>query len=270
MAVYKRLSDGAVLDYSHVLGSFDRFIGIYDFKRTSEFSYGEIAQAREIATYLEQKTFSIDLLITDTDGSEQLAALDFFKDGGKYTVTGPEINLETLSFWVVSIDTKFFDGGADIITLTCQAEFGDFVEENIVMLNKQSIASGAYPGWSGSYTNNSGTKQTIRFKIEKPSADTNFNSPVSTRLLRAGQGISVTLGGFSSLGELEPRAEKRVVVDSYNEVIEGHAVISPMSANFFELRPGQTAIIALEGFPAPTAGSYTVEVYAYSVKRKVD
>lgn len=267
MAVYTRESDGAVLDYSHVLGSFDRIIGVYDFSRASEFSYGEHAEAREIASYLEQKTFTIDLIMSDTTGVEQIYAMEYFKRGGKYLVTGPEFSLDTMGFYVVAIDTKIMDSGPDVITMTCQAEFGDFVEETIVPINSQSLAAGAaYPGWVGNYWNQTSETQTIRFKLEKASAVTLWTSQTSTRILRTGQGLAITTGGFSSLGELQDRAGRRIIVDSYAEVIEGEAVISPMSAVFFKVKPGETVSLTVEPMTPPTADAYTADIYAHSIK----
>lgn len=271
MAIYTRESDGAVLDYSHVLGSFDRIIGIYDFTTVKDFSYGQIAQARELASYLEQKTFTIELVLTDTSGTEQLQVLDYFKKGGKYSVTGPEFSLQTMGFYVVSIDTNFFSGGGpDIVSMTCQAEFGDFVEETIVPIHHQDLLAGAaWTAWSGNYTNSSSVDQTIRVELKKAAGPSLWLSNVSSRLLKGTVGITFSLGSFSSLGDLQASGGRKVLIDSYSEVIEGPAVISPMTAVFFKVRPGETAALTLEApNGAPTTEDYSVDISAYSVKRR--
>ena len=271
MAIYTRESDGAVLDYSHVLGSFDRIIGVYDFQTVKDFSYGSIAQARELASYLEQKTFTIELVLTDTSGAEQLADLAFFKKGGKYTVTGPEFSLQTMSFWVVAIDTGgfFSASGPDIISITCQAEFGDFVQETVVPIYHQEFAGGvAWPEWSGIYSNATALDQTIRVELKKDSPTNLWVSHVNSRLLKGTVGITFTLGMFNTLGDLQSGPGRKVLVDSYSEVIEGPAVISPMTAAFFKVKPGEIAPLKLEALSGPpTTVPYTLDIYAYSVER---
>ena len=60
---------------------------------------------------------------------------------------------------------------------------------------------------------------------------------------------------------------RKLVYDTYREVVEGHAMWSPYAVNYHRIEPGETSGISLAtAIPYPLIGAssgYTLRIYAY-------
>lgn len=269
MGYYTRLKDGETLDFSQVKGSLDSIKGAYTFSRTAEFSHGEFGKSELLEEYINQRTFTIDLVFSDITGEDQQEALAFFSTGEKYLVNAPEFSIAEMKFYVISADADFFNS-TDIVSLTCQAEYGINVQEEKVEIYSASILAGASsPTISLPYVNSDPYPVTVLVEIETASYNALWKPVINISLKENTLGgFIATSGAINQFGELQSWIGKKFSFNSFYEMQEGQGVISPLDAQFFKIPASRSGTLTIGSFlnPLTTPAPYTIKVFLTHTK----
>lgn len=250
---FTRLEDGSVLDISE-LTNLTSIPGVYDTKKTREFSYGEFGRAIELSTSIDQKIFTMIFTSGDSSGQDLKKINRFFSlSDGLFKIEAQETyGISQLDFYAYSTE---IDIEKNSVVVTCMAEYGDFVEELISTIYTYTIpAGGSFLSINRSYTNNTGVPVSIRFTIEAPSIVGWYpDIPIT---LRKGENdtdpqVSTRSGINDERGNLVGYNSLSYAIDSWDEITEGSGVINPGSTSFWKVKPGEAVNIYIGAFAKP-------------------
>lgn len=204
---------------------------------------------------MDPKAFTLTFVCTDNSGAEQKLLNRFFSKQGLYSFTSDEWDLTEFEFYVVKIESNFFEENETIV-LTCQAKNPDFIGRSVQNLINNNYAAGAsVPALSATATNTLGSRASVVVTISA-STIASWNNAVTVKLSGTGTtGVDFKVGNNFSYSKL--------VMDSYFEVISGDAAVDPFSANFFQVAAGASGTWNIAAFanPISTAGiAYNVRV----------
>lgn len=267
MAIFTRLADNAVLDTANSLAPINNITGLYNLKRTRSYTYGRIGQSIPLSSSIDQKTFQLEFLNLDDSGNAHMNLDRFFSHSGWYEVTDPDFGVTSLRFTVVAIDSTPFNG-KDIITITCQAQYGDFVEETRQVLFTQSLAAGtAFAGWSGAYSNGTDVDAELILTITAPSSVI-WTAGTVLDISHGGLEVNAVIGDFTKGGAATTWTGLRFSLGSHSEVLDGFGLVKPIGTTFFKIPPAASGTAAVSTFNNPVAsGVLTVKLEAVSIEQ---
>lgn len=269
--IIKRLSDGAILSHSNktymvptatVFGA--------SFEKT--FYPGPNGESILLSSATNYKTFTFTWVSGDQTGDDTREIMEFFADGEWFAITDTELGLVNFEFSILDINPDFTKPG-----ITCQARWGAEPKFNLVSLSHQTLAAGANAvAVSQSFTNLEKNDASIRLTVTA-AANTAWNPLVGGSLEIHDSNQDVVGRVNFSFAKLSDKTTApitwtgvAVVIDSDREIVEGEALISPVTWIPFIIEPGQTFTVKLSAIQAPFTSSlvpWTLDLDAVVIER---
>lgn len=269
--VIKRLMDGALLEHSDE--TFMRPTAtVFGASFEKVFYPGPKGESILLSSAVNFKTFTFSWISGDQTGEDAKDIMEFFSYGEWFSITDTELGLVDFQFAVIDINPDFTEPG-----ITCQARWGMEPKFKITNLSHQVKAAGSNStAVDAAYTNTESEPASVRITVTAD-ADASWNPLIGGQLeLRSTDDKLLGRVNFS-FAKLSDRTSapitwrgQRVIVDSDREVVEGEALISPVTWIPFVVEPGQAVKVKLTAIQAPfTSGliPWTLDVDAVVIER---
>lgn len=257
--IFTNLETGEVLEFTEDTLLFSA-PGIFDLKKTREYTAGKIGGAIPLSSTVSQKVFSLIFKSSDSEGIDQMKIKMFFGNSDKYfRIQADWLKDNYVDFTVVEASPIAF--GNNEINITCQARFGDFVNENRILITERQIAASSSASWTTftqTFANGFSTPAEIVLTLTTPETVTwKPNIAISMRKGSASTGLTINslTGAYDQNGTLIAPIGNKYELNSYSGVESGNGIVVPGGTTYWRLEPGESASIYIGAFTRPISAN---------------
>lgn len=250
--------------------------GLFDVQKSREYSAGAFGGSIPLSGTLAQKVFSLNFKSGDFSGNDAMKISRFFStSNGFFRMTADYLKDNHVDFTVVASEVHSFNG-SNGVDVTCQAKYGDFVDEQTAVILSTTMASGAsFSGGTYSFTNSFTDPVSIRVSLQSATPvtfRTGVNIAIRKGTATTAPQISTVSGKYDETGTLTTFTGLKYAVDTWEEIIEGSGVVIPSGTTFWKLKSGESTTIRVLSFIKPIVENapLTLTIEAISLKQKKD